>query len=61
MELLVKRLLDSNYVVLRENMTSSVEMAGRRVDPLLLVATEEGREYVRSLGLETIDWSDEDA
>ena len=35
-------------------------MFGIRVDPLLLVATDKGREYVQSLGFETGDWSESD-
>lgn len=61
MELMVKRLLESGYVSLHENQGGSVAMFGMRVDPLLLVATPKGREYVSSLGLETQDWSEADA
>lgn len=61
MELMVKRLLESGFVSLHEQQGGSVAMFGMRFDPLLLIATDKGREYVRSLGLETQDWSEADA
>jgi hypothetical protein len=61
MELMVKRLLESDFVSLHENQGGSVEMFGMRVDPLLLIATNKGREYVSSLSLETQNWSETDA
>lgn len=61
MELLVKRLLESNLVGLHENSNGSAAMMGIRMDPLLLVATPNGRSYYSSLGLETSDWSESDA
>jgi hypothetical protein len=61
MELLVKRLLESNLIGLHENPNGSAAMMGIRVDPLLLAATPNGRSYYSSLGLETADWSASDA
>jgi len=61
MELLIKRLLESEFVLLHENQNGSAAMFGMRVDPLLLAATDKGRDYVQSLGFETEDWSESDA
>jgi hypothetical protein len=61
MELMVKRLVESGFVQLHEQQGGSVAMFGMRVDPLILLVTDKGREYVRSLGLETQDWSEADA
>jgi len=61
MELLVKRLLDAGLVSLHENTNGMAMSFGIRVDPLLLVATEAGRNYYASLGLETADWGADDA
>jgi hypothetical protein len=61
MELLVKRLLESNLVAFQEHPIASVEMMGIRIEPLLLTATPNGRDYYASLGLETQDWSENDA
>jgi hypothetical protein len=58
MELLVKRLLESGFVILHENPGMRVEMSGMRVDPLLLIATPQGREYFSSLGVESRDWAE---
>jgi HNH endonuclease len=61
MELLVKRLLDANFVSLHESQGGMVRSLGIRVDPIILIATEAGHTYYNSLGLETLDWSAEDA
>lgn len=61
MELLVKRLIESGFVGLQENPNGSAALMGIRVDPLLLVATQKGRDYFSSLGLETQDWGADDA
>jgi hypothetical protein len=61
MELMVKRLLETGFVSLQDNQSGSAAMFGMRVDPLILIATDKGREYVSSLGLETQDWSEADA
>ena len=61
MELLVKRLLESDFVAFHDNPNGSATMFGIRTDPLLLVATEAGRKYFASLGLETEDWDAHDA
>lgn len=61
MERLLKRLIDSGFVALHENPNGSVAMFGIRSDPYLLAATDKGRQYFDSLGLETNDWSEQDA
>lgn len=61
MELLIKRLLDSGLVALHDNPNGVARIMGVRVDPSLLVATDSGRDYVSSLGLETQDWGESDA
>jgi hypothetical protein len=61
MELLVKRLVDSGFVALLEAQHTSIVTLGVRTDPLKLVATEKGRSYYASLGLETSDWNENDA
>ena len=61
MELLVKRLVDSGFVALQGRQHGSVETFGVRTDPLTLLATEKGRGYYASLGLETADWNENDA
>lgn len=60
MELLVKRVVESNFVGLHENPSGSTAMMGIRVDPLLLAATTNGRDYYSSLKLETSEWSASD-
>ena len=61
MELLVKRLLDANFVALRDNPNGSSAQFGFRVDPFLLMATSNGRDYYSSLSRETPNWSENDA
>ncbi len=61
MELMVKRLLESSFVALHDNPNGKVETLGIRSDPFLLVATPLGRNFYASLGLETQDWSENDA
>jgi hypothetical protein len=61
MELLVKRLLESNFVSLHDNTMGLSSSFGIRTDPHILAATPHGREYYASLGLETQDWSENDA
>ena len=61
MELLVKRLLESNFIALHENPNGSAAFMGIRADPFLLAATPHGRSYYASLGLETQDWAENDA
>lgn len=61
MELLVKRLLESNFVALQDNPNGGTKLMGIRADPFLLVATPQGRHYYSSLGLETPDWTADDA
>jgi hypothetical protein len=61
MELLIKRLLDSGLVALHDNPNGGAALMGVRADPSLLVATDKGREYFSSLGLETQDWAESDA
>lgn len=61
MEILVKRLLESKLVAFHNHPMGSAEFMGIRVEPLLLTATPEGRNYYDSLGLETQDWSENDS
>ena len=50
--LFIKRLLDANYVELKKRPQSVESLFGPQIDFYLLIITEQGRQYVESLGLE---------
>ena len=52
MVLLVKRLLDAGYIVVQKDPRGSVALMGVQASSDLLGATDKGREYVNSLGLD---------
>ena len=55
MVLLVKRLLDAQYIQIQKDPRGSVSMLGIQTSSDLLSITQKGREYVDSLGIEG-DW-----
>lgn len=58
MTLLIKRLLDADFVELQQNPNGSSSSFGMQISPLFLNITEKGRAYVESLGLDEV-WSDD--
>jgi hypothetical protein len=52
MILLVKRLLDAGYIVVQKDPRGSVALMGIQASSDMLGATDKGREYVNSLGLD---------
>lgn len=52
MILLVKRLLDAGYILIQKDSRGGVSMLGVQMSADVLTATDKGREYVRSLGLQ---------
>ena len=50
--LLIKRLFDAGYVVLRQNPAGTMEMGGIRLSPDLLLLTDKGKAFIDGLGLE---------
>jgi hypothetical protein len=56
LQLLIKRLLDANYVDVIANTAGQVIMSGMRSDPDLYVISKQGQEFVKALGLEHENW-----
>lgn len=50
MRLLLKRLLDADYVQLQNHPTMGVWSMGMQISPSLVCITQKGRDYVESLG-----------
>ena len=58
MPLLIKRLLDAEYVVLQQHPNGYSSSFGMQTSPFVLNITEKGRTYVESLGLSEA-WPDD--
>lgn len=51
--MLIKRLLDARYVILAKNPNGFASSMGMQLSPDILIITEQGRQFVQSLNLET--------